>query len=65
MGKRLLLVLAFAAAVGGVAATPASAAQAVGKTGLYKDGCGNTHIWVNGQDLGPQYLVCMPPAADE
>jgi hypothetical protein len=64
MGKRLLLVLAFVAGLAAASTNPASAAQAVGKTGLYKDGCGNTHVWVNGQDLGPQYLVCMPPDAD-
>lgn len=63
MRKRVALVLGFAAALlglAGVAAGQAQAAQNIGKTGLYKDGCGMTHVWVNGQDLGPQYLVCMP-----
>ncbi len=62
MRRLLILVFALAAFVV-TAATPASAA-AIGKTGLYKDGCGNTHVWLNGQDLGPQYLVCMPPSPD-
>ncbi|MBA2609400.1 MAG: hypothetical protein H0U92_10700 [Actinobacteria bacterium] len=67
MRKRLILLFAFAAALLGAATvtpTPASAA-AIGKTGLYKDGCGNTHVWLNGQDLGPQYVVCIPPDAAE
>ncbi len=66
--KRLILLFAFAAALLGAASatpSPASAAQTIGKTGLYKDGCGNTHVWVNGQDLGPQYLVCIPPDPTE
>jgi len=61
--RRLIVLLGFLAAITGAsfaASAPASAA-AIGKTGLYKDGCGNTHVWVNGQDLGPQYVVCMPP----
>jgi hypothetical protein len=59
----LILLCAFVTAlVGGVGATgPAHAASVVGKTGLYKDSCGNTHVWVNGQDLGPEYFVCIPP----
>ena len=64
MGKRLLLVLAFAASLLGTAivtAAPAPAAQVIGKTGVYKDACGNSQIWVNGQNLGPHYLICMPP----
>jgi hypothetical protein len=65
MGKRLLLVLAFVAGLAAASTNPASAAQAVGKTGVYKDGCGNSQIWVNGQNLGPYYLVCMPPAAPQ
>jgi hypothetical protein len=60
MRRRLILLFAFAASVLAVTA-PAHASAGVGKTGLYKDGCGNTHIWVNGQDLGPQYFVCFPP----
>jgi hypothetical protein len=62
MRRRLILLLAFAASVLGATAvtTPAHAATGLGKTGLYKDACGNTHIWVNGQDLGPQYLLCIP-----
>jgi len=64
--RRLIVLLGSLAAIASVslaAAAPSSAA-AIGKTGLYKDSCGNTHIWVNGNDLGPQYLVCMPPAVD-
>jgi hypothetical protein len=62
--RRLILLFTLAASMFAAASfTPAHAA-AVGKTGLYKDGCGNTHIWVNGQDLGPQYFVCMPPSPD-
>lgn len=64
MRKRVVLVLGFAAALLGMAgltAGSATAAQAVGKTGVYKDACGNSQIWVNGQNLGPHYLVCMPP----
>ncbi len=64
MRKRVALVLGFAAALiglAGAAAGQAQAAQTIGKTGLYKDGCGMTHVWVNGQDLGPQYLVCIQP----
>lgn len=63
MRRRLILLFAFAVSVLGATAVtaPVHAASGVGKTGLYKDSCGNTHIWVNGQDLGPQYLVCMPP----
>jgi hypothetical protein len=58
--RRLLVVLSFLAMfVAGTAS--ASASAGVGKTGLYKDGCGNTHVWVNGNDLGPQYFVCIPP----
>jgi hypothetical protein len=64
MRRRLVLLFAFAACVLGLAA-PANAAASVGKTGLYKDGCGNTHVWVNGRDLGPQYFVCFPPDADQ
>ncbi len=63
MRKRLRLTFAFAAALLGAATVipaPVNAATGIGKTGLYKDGCGMTHIWVNGQDLGPQYTVCFP-----
>lgn len=67
MRRRLILLFtSVALALGAAGAVaPAHAATAVGKTGLYKDGCGNTHIWVNGQDLGPQYFVCIPPEAAE
>jgi len=61
MRRRLILLFAFAASVLAVAA-PAHASAGVGKTGVYDDGCGNKQIWVNGQNLGPYYLVCMPPA---
>lgn len=63
MRKRVVLVLGFAAAlmgIAGISAGQASAAQTIGKTGVYKDACGMNHVWVNGQDLGPQYLVCIP-----
>lgn len=64
MRKRVVLVLGFAAALMGLAgmsAGHASAAQTIGKTGVYKDACGYNQIWVNGQNLGPHYLVCIPP----
>ncbi len=66
MRKRLILLFAFAAALLGAATVTSTAASAaaIGKTGLYKDGCGNTHIWLNSQDLGPQYVVCYPPTPD-
>jgi hypothetical protein len=67
MRRRLIALSAFVLVLAGGAAAsaaPANAAAGVGKTGLYKDGCGNTQIWVNGENLGPYYLVCMPPAAD-
>jgi hypothetical protein len=66
MRRRLILLFSFAVALLGATALSSSAnAAAVGKTGVYKDGCGNSQIWVNGQNLGPYYLVCMPPAAPQ
>ena len=64
MRRRLILLFALAGALfgsAGLLASPASAATGLGKTGVYKDACGNNHVWVNGADLGPQYLVCIPP----
>jgi hypothetical protein len=66
MRRRLILLFAFAACVLGVSALapPAHAAAGLGKTGVYDDGCGNKQVWVNGQNLGPYYLICMPPETD-
>jgi hypothetical protein len=61
MRRRLILLFAFAACVLGSAA-PAHASAGVGKTGLYDDGCGHKQLWINGQNTGPYYFVCMPPA---
>jgi hypothetical protein len=63
MRRRLILLFAFAVALlGATAFSPANAATGVGKTGLYDDGCGHKQLWVNGQNAGPYYFVCMPPA---
>jgi hypothetical protein len=62
MRRRLILLLALAlAGVAGSSLTPAHAATGIGKTGLYDDGCGHKQLWVNGQNLGPEYFVCIPP----
>lgn len=63
MRRRLIVLSALVSLLlGGVALSAApSSAAALGKTGVYKDACGMNHVWVNGQDLGPQYLVCIQP----
>ena len=64
MRRRFVFVFAIAASMLGIAAAfvpSAHAATGVGKTGVYKDACGNNHVWVNGKDLGPEYFVCIPP----
>ena len=61
MGKRFVLLFSFAFALVLGSVMPAHAAASVGKTGLYDDGCGHKQLWVNGQNLGPEYFVCIPP----
>lgn len=62
MRRRLAFVLAFSALMlAGAAAVPAPA-SAEGKTGVYKDSCGNSHVWVLGRDLTPiENVWCGPP----
>lgn len=60
MRRRLLLIFAFASLI--VAGAAASPASATGKTGVYKDSCGNSHVWVLGRDLTPiDNVWCGPP----
>lgn len=62
MRRRLLVLLALGSAIlAGAAAIPAPA-SASGKTGVYKDSCGNNHVWVLGRDLTPiENVWCGPP----